>query len=786
LGSPAISYSQMERQSARAKIDAFTGGDEFLTTSEAGVQAYWGSLVDEIPQLPEDVLYHSTQSFESWLWFDFRLPDGRRVVDRFLEQAPNLSPGERAYLQQVRGTAVRLYEVETVIPGASLTLRDLFTAQMCTVRERLGSQTIRRWDIVAARVVPAGASGQPEIEDIIPPLPRRSATALVEELHGELLVWREEHPSTDEVLFFEPLGPRFHQLWLQAVVAPEVPAVMMPDGEEALITRVHFRVHDTDALLVALDKARDMHREGEERIWQWCPRQRQRTETPTNLRLQGDTLILEALTKGAAARGRARIERIAGKAVSAGLATHQDLSQAMAGLSNESADSLEDSLEADEWVLEHYQRHYHRWLDEPVPALDDHTPREAARFGTLQPRLIELLKELEQLYCRSLELGQPGYDPLWMWEELGLSDVAAAPRPATHLPRLGHASMTRLVPGLGDVARGVVDRIQTRADRLIETVVGEDELRDDLSVRRFLHAHYNQAVNDGVPSDDAVADANLLGTHVEYLCNFELHHRKTFWIEESLAWMLTRTNLDIVGEALRLPFASFALVFSDRNTLRLAERLLSKQVDCTHRGRLLRVLTVYVSQLHQAKTQDLGLRLTLTFDDLSEDWPYLLRRDLRIEPHAHLDALLDSHFPGVDPESVDPMFESPLFKRLVQTSLNAILYATSAGEESHPRQAEFQTRPSVKTNAEQSSEEVYYLPGYIDIRELRQLQAVERAPGGGRLMHRFLVRGHWRRPNPSWKAQHPRWIKPYWKGPVMAALVERAYRLRAPQEDAKE
>jgi hypothetical protein len=41
-----------------------------------------------------------------------------------------------------------------------------------------------------------------------------------------------------------------------------------------------------------------------------------------------------------------------------------------------------------------------------------------------------------------------------------------------------------------------------------------------------------------------------------------------------------------------------------------------------------------------------------------------------------------------------------------------------------------------------------------------------------------MVRGHWRRANPSWKEQALRWIEPYWKGPDMAATIERTYRLK--------
>jgi hypothetical protein len=78
------------------------------------------------------------------------------------------------------------------------------------------------------------------------------------------------------------------------------------------------------------------------------------------------------------------------------------------------------------------------------------------------------------------------------------------------------------------------------------------------------------------------------------------------------------------------------------------------------------------------------------------------------------------------------------------------------------------------------SDSVFYLPGKIDIRQVRTLQELGRAPSGRALLARFLVRGHWRRPAKRWKDQRLRWIQPYWKGPDMAAVIEQAYRLRPP------
>ena len=46
-------------------------------------------------------------------------------------------------------------------------------------------------------------------------------------------------------------------------------------------------------------------------------------------------------------------------------------------------------------VQELYDRHYLTWLDRPVPALGNRTPRAAARTKIWRPRLIDLLKRFE-------------------------------------------------------------------------------------------------------------------------------------------------------------------------------------------------------------------------------------------------------------------------------------------------------------------------------------------------------------------------------------------------------
>jgi hypothetical protein len=69
---------------------------------------------------------------------------------------------------------------------------------------------------------------------------------------------------------------------------------------------------------------------------------------------------------------------------------------------------------------EFYEQHYRKWLDEPVPALGNRTPRHAARLKTVRPKLIALLKDLESSSERQRRSGEIAYDFGWMWAELGL------------------------------------------------------------------------------------------------------------------------------------------------------------------------------------------------------------------------------------------------------------------------------------------------------------------------------------------------------------------------------
>jgi hypothetical protein len=227
------------------------------------------------------------------------------------------------------------------------------------------------------------------------------------------------------------------------------------------------------------------------------------------------------------------------------------------------------------------------------------------------------------------------------------------------------------------------------------------------------------------------------------------------------------------------------LVFTDRHFLGIAERMLAiEEEDATIAGQKLRVTTVYVREAEEEigpDRKDRGhraLRMTFAFDAVGSDWPYILSRVLPIEPTASLNEIVRAHLPADEAKGEHALLSERL-ARLVSLALNAVLYARSAGVEAKPvRRAKPKSKVSGGRAPEYTSEEVFHLPGHIDIQMVRNVTAIERAPSGRQLLHRFMVRGHWRRPNPSWSDQGMRWIAPYWKGPDMAAIIERSYRLK--------
>jgi hypothetical protein len=776
-GVPVLPHTQADRAAAFEELDFFI--DELWEEEEdEAVDAFWGRHLGREDELPPDLLTASREVQQAWFSFDHRLDDGARIIDHFLEQAA-LSRGERSFLLAMRQSTMRLYEVTDTVPGSTMTLCDLVEGTVVTVRERTGSRFIARHECLAARVIPRGCSGKPEIELgvlHVPALLRDSVLAAIKEHKSDFL---REHPAASADDFYKLLPPLFHDAWLSSIFEPAVPELANTDGEKMVWTRVSFHVEDAEALARALDAAKHegLARVGEH-AWGWSGPNASGSEVSlASLELRGDGLTVEANSVARGQRVRALVERLAGGSIRYRATSHEDMRRKVMEGATALALGREESSRtpagpgldpdvAEALVLQHYSRHYRAWIDEPVPALDGITPREAAKSRALRPRLEDLIHGLERMYEQALKNGQPAYDPSWMWAELELAEDAGA----SHPPLLAHERVAERVPGSAEASRAAAERCRvTPSFSDTSTTLGEDDLKRDLELQRFLR-------RERASANDAGQEGAAAAPYLPLMVNFDLHRRKVFWVDAALSYMLENTDVSVAGGELRGPFPSFAVVLTDRHALSLGERLLARSAGDPLRGQILRVITVYVTE--QQGEDGRFLAIVLAFDALGADLPSLVRMEIPAGDETSVRSFLDSVAPR--PVSQPEVHDTSPLRGLLRLIINAVLYATSADVTPEIRSpALLPRRQATSTSPAPSSDSVFFLPGKIDIRRVRQMQDLERAPGGRAMLARFLVRGHWRRPLKGWSDQRLRWIEPYWKGPDMAAVIEKAYRLKA-------
>lgn len=779
IGQVQDGYTREDRARAFARLDHFV--DRFLEDEEElAYDELWELLPQGEDELSPDQRTQSNDLLDLWFAFDRPLEDGTFPVDRLLAQGEALSSGERLFLRTLRASSMRLWAVEDLAPGMTLTLRDVVEGDRVTVQERSASRTMARYEWIAARVVPLGASGQPELEAGVVHIPQLIRDSVLEQLRSKRERFLRAETPAERARFYKQLPPFFHAAWATSILQPPIPDLHNTDGEPLLITRLSFEVNAADGLPALLDRIPALEREREDaHRWLWQGSNRQgKPVVLGQLALTSAGLVLETNSSARGERGRALVEEHAGAAVRFRAASHEDLTGKVrdglrskhhhehehdAGPRPGAAEALPPEI-IEVLTLDHLEQHYRGWLDEEIPALDRRTPRQAATTPELRPRLISLLEQLEGMYEAALKTRQPAYDPSWLWEELGIQDDARDQHP----PPLAHERIALLLPGSGELLGQVADRLRRQPSFDDRTAtVDEDWIRGDLDLQRFLRTP-GTAPHSAEPS--------ALAPYLRPLLNFELHRRKAFWVDEALSYTLDQTELAAAGAQLRLPFPAFALVFADRHFLSLAERLLSSRGEGPLAGQRLRVATVYVTETYAGT--DRALELCFVFDALGADLPQRFEHRLALPELEPLQRALDA----VAPRSmIEPSIEDrrPL-PGLLRTTLNAILYATSAGVEPELRVPAKQVvrRPPGAASAPFSSEEVYFLPGAIEISQVRRLRRLERSSEGRELLHRFLVRGHWRRAAKDWADQRSRWIKPYWKGPDLAAIIERTYKLK--------
>lgn len=330
--------------------------------AEAGFERgrYAGEDPDALAAALGDPLVLDAVLFEGGAFADFVAVRGSLLPD-----------DERLLAEQWLLVQRSVFEIEQARPGHGVTVRDVRTGDLHEVRERSASRQLKPGQLICARVVPDGQGMQ--FFGGIEPVALHERDELVELLDSE----------PDPILLVAALSRRF---------AP--PLLVNTEGDPLAICEATVQIGDPAGIEAALDDTYD-RADGEQ-----PPRWFEHVITDGLQRIRA-TLVLDGDTVRVEANSDQRMDRV--------LATLARLDPAMRVL-EDSRRPLRDAREAAEQLpvtgqgaldpddpelagfLDEVIRGYEtRWLDEPIPALDGHTPRQAADDPTRRGDLIKLL-----------------------------------------------------------------------------------------------------------------------------------------------------------------------------------------------------------------------------------------------------------------------------------------------------------------------------------------------------------------------------------------------------------
>jgi len=395
-------------------------------------------------------------------------PDDKNVVDDYLKRRGwrESVPGKR-YLQLLRDSVISLYEIVDVSPGRHCNLRDMVRGgKSVRVHEHMGTQNLVKWDRIAARVIVY--NGKHIFTGGILPIPQEVSQSLLDML--DKIRKNYKHQKSDvakkggknkllaSVLLNEQVLREscyvFTTQWLMHILerlqAPP-PEIINRDDEALVFSETYFPVHEehTPEIAELLDAAPEWIRAGsDELFWNWLSV----SNNKGNKAKQGSKIAVDSLMDGKQSvsgtlellpgklicstnsmerseQAKTALETLLHGMIGPGLTKLQTLDQVLAeNQFDSSIDERRDSQEgidpdvAAEITKNFLDQHYRNSIDEPIPMLDDKTPRQCAKSKHGRVKGVEWLKMLENNELRrTANQGGTPYDSSWIWEELNLT-----------------------------------------------------------------------------------------------------------------------------------------------------------------------------------------------------------------------------------------------------------------------------------------------------------------------------------------------------------------------------
>ncbi len=344
-----------------------------------------------------------------------------------LERGSQLHLRASAYLAAARRAALSLIEVEDVTPGQSILVRDLLSRRLLLVTERTASRQVARWQVMFSRIAELGDENL--FTGAIYPFDRDHLEWVLGTLHREKD--RRGYRSLSWPEFMHRRWDIVPALWFEMHVDPLAKLQLTnSDGEPLRWVKLDFELAEAFAseAPARLASMGELQRD-DDGIWRWIEHKDGDEGTiVATAALEGNVLEVNVNSLEREARVRPRFEEVLRSLIVDLRREETDIAEAMRQRATVPDEDREERHAADGGVppetaepimREVLQRHYQRWVDTPLPALDDLTPHQAAARPAMRPRLVRLIKTIELHESEAGPSGR-GIDISFLWSELGL------------------------------------------------------------------------------------------------------------------------------------------------------------------------------------------------------------------------------------------------------------------------------------------------------------------------------------------------------------------------------
>ena len=405
--------------------------------------------VDEFGQALEDSGYmgmvfgYLFELFASSYWDN----DDFCMIENYIKRRGwREAPRAKRYLQALAKSEVKLWEITSVSPGHWVEIRPVgSTVKTLRVYEHAGSQGLKRWDCIAARVIlldgKYGFGGgilpfSPDQAQEVPILLERARQNVIDTLkdvraEDTQCQWSDEDvEEMAKAEANEQLPDLLFSFWAcqtYLAITKPMPTLLNRDGHQLHWSKIKFPVNtnDTEEIERRLHAASelDFNHDSKEWIWLKCDKDNIENAGATvlgHLSITDQHLVATVNSIERAEEIKGFLSALLSELIGAPLSVHESFESMMEKYSTKGLPSVE-TIDAPELITAALDRHYQKILDEPIPALNNLTPRDCSQEKDQHAILIQWLKGLENNTAAVPHMCH--YDFKWIWEELGLECI---------------------------------------------------------------------------------------------------------------------------------------------------------------------------------------------------------------------------------------------------------------------------------------------------------------------------------------------------------------------------